>query len=58
LITLDISKCSRDVVGKVVEEFHVSFAVNTAGIRKAQYVAEQVCNSPVPIQTVSRMKKV
>ena len=35
-----------------------SFAVNTAGIRKAQYVAEQVCNSPVPIQTVSRMKKV
>ena len=35
-----------------------SFAVNTAGIRKAQYVAEQVCNSPVPIQTVSRMEKI
>ena len=35
-----------------------SFAVNTAGIRKAQYVAEQVCNSPVPIQTVGGMKKI
>ena len=35
-----------------------SFAVNTAGIRKAQYVAEQVCNSPVPIQQVSRMEKI
>lgn len=35
-----------------------SFAVNTAGIRKAQYVAEQVCKSPVPIQTVGGMKKI
>jgi hypothetical protein len=35
-----------------------SFAVNTDGIRKAQYVAEQVCNSPVPIQTVGGMKKI
>jgi len=35
-----------------------SFSVNTAGIRKAQYVAEQVCNSPVPIQTVGGMKKI
>jgi len=35
-----------------------SFAVNTAGIRKAQYVAEQVCKSPVAIQTVGGMKKI
>ena len=35
-----------------------SFAVITDGIRKAQYVAEQVCNSPVPIQTVGRMEKI
>jgi len=35
-----------------------SFAVNTAGIRKAQYVAEQVCNSPVPIQTVGGIRKI
>ena len=35
-----------------------SFAVNTDGIRKAQYVAEQVCNSPVPIQTVGGFEKV
>ena len=35
-----------------------SFAVNTAGIRKAQYVAEQVCNSPVTIQTVGDFEKV
>ncbi len=35
-----------------------SFAVNTTGIRKAQYVAEQVCNSPVPIQTVRGFEKV
>ena len=35
-----------------------SFAVNTTGIRKASYVAEQVCNSPVTIQTVSRMEKI
>ena len=36
-----------------------SFAVNTTGIRKASYVAEQVCNSPVTIQqTVSRLEKI
>ena len=36
-----------------------SFAVNTTGIRKASYVAEQVCNSPVTIQqTVSRQEKI
>jgi len=35
-----------------------SFAVNTTGIRKASYVAEQVCNSPVPIQTVGGIKKI
>ena len=36
-----------------------SFAVNTTGIRKASYVAEQVCNSPVTIQqTVSRREKI
>ena len=35
-----------------------SFAVNTDGIRKAQYVAEQVCNSPVPIQTVGGFEKI
>ena len=36
-----------------------SFAVNTTGIRKAGYVAEQVCNSPVTIQqTVSRLEKI
>ncbi len=35
-----------------------SFAVNTDGINKAQYVAEQVCNSPVPIQQVNYMEKI
>jgi len=36
-----------------------SFAVDTTGIRKASYVAEQVCNSPVTIQqTVSRKKNI
>ena len=35
-----------------------SFSVNTDGIRKAQYVAEQVCNSPVPIQTVGGFEKI
>ena len=35
-----------------------SFAVNTTGIRKAQYVAEQVCNSPVPIQQVNYKEKI
>ena len=36
-----------------------SFAVNTTGIRKASYVAEQVCISPVTIQqTVSRLEKI
>ena len=35
-----------------------SFAVNTDGIRKAQYIAEQVCNSPVPIQTVGGFEKI
>ena len=36
-----------------------SFAVNTTGIRKASYVAEQVCNSPVTIQqTVSRLENI
>ena len=35
-----------------------SFAVNTDGIRKAQYVTEQVCNSSVPIQQVNYKEKI
>ena len=34
-----------------------SFVINTAGIRKAGYVAEQVCNGAEPIQQVAYKKE-
>lgn len=35
-----------------------NFVIELTGLAEAKYQAEQICNSPVPIATVSRMEKI